>query len=105
MLTGSLDRSVDVAATLELRGYGLDARPTSRKARRRPGELALALSGLAIAAVALWAGLSDVGGLEAYPTVAMDLDARTILFALSLPVLALAPFLLPSARSNEAGHG
>ena len=96
LIAGSLDRSVDVAATLELRGYGLDP-PRARRARqrRRPGEVSLALAGLGLAALALAAGLGGVGGFDAYPTIALDLDPLTLGFAVALPLLALAPFCAP----------
>ena len=38
LVAGSLDRSVDIAATLELRGYGLGIRSRLPRHRREPGE-------------------------------------------------------------------
>ncbi len=40
LLAGSLDRAVDVAATLELRGYGLDAPRAEPAPRARPATTA-----------------------------------------------------------------
>ena len=95
LIAGSLDRSVDVAATLELRGYGLGSRFARERPRRMPGELALALSGAGLLAATLAAALARAGGFEAYPAVAIELDAATVAFALAIPLLAALPFLTP----------
>lgn len=101
LVAGSLDRSVDVAATLELRGYGL---PVSRRRERRPlaaGERLLLAAGAMLAVAALAAGLSGAGGFEAYPVVELAIDPPTLAFAASLPILAAWPFLL--AGGGAAG--
>ncbi len=95
LIAGSLDRAVDVAATLELRGYGLPVRAATVRHARRPGELALALAGTAMAGVALAAGLTGVGAFSAYPVVSVDLDPAMLAFAAAIPLLAIAPFLTP----------
>jgi energy-coupling factor transport system permease protein len=98
LIAGSLDRSVDVAATLELRGYGLGGRLRGERQPRRPGEVALAAAGIALALAALLAAASGAGGFEAYPTIALDLDPATAAFALSLPLLAAVPFAAQGRR-------
>lgn len=102
LLAGALDRSVDVAATLELRGYGLGARPRMPRHRRRPGELPLLVCGLSALALLAAAILGGAVGFDAYPRVSIDAGAAT--FALSLALLALtaAPFGLETLRRRPA---
>ena len=93
VIAGSLDRSLDVAATLEVRGYGSGGRPLRqpRPASRHDVHFALAALGTLAAAV-----LTRAGGLarfEVYPLLHLTLGAGALLSALALPALALAPFL------------
>lgn len=93
LVAGSLDRAVDVAAALELRGY---ARGVPRRAGRRQSSRhgwRFAAAGALIAALGVTARLVGVGGFEAYPTVAIDLDPGTVGLAAALPVLAAAPYI------------
>ena len=91
LVAGALDRSVDIAATLELRGYGLGT-PTRVRPRRAPGEPLLVLAGLLIAVAAIVAASAGVGGIETYPVLAGGFETGTLVFALSLPLLAALPF-------------
>jgi energy-coupling factor transport system permease protein len=93
LIAGSLDRSVDVAATLELRGYGLGVRPPRSRSRLTGDERRLALAGAGLALAAVVAALVGAGDFEAYPRVVIDLDPGTVAFALALPLLAATPFL------------
>jgi energy-coupling factor transport system permease protein len=92
LVAGSLDRAVDVAATLELRGYGSGA-PRSVGSWRRPrrwGRFAAAAACVTAAgALALIAG---AGASESYPVVEVDAGAGTVALALALPVAASLPF-------------
>ena len=96
LLTGSLDRAVDVAATLELRGYGLGA-PSARRARTRsrhdPRFYAVG-AGVLLVAIALKASGGD--GFHAYPTVQMSAASLT----LGLSGLLLLSGLAPTVRSH-----
>ena len=92
LVAGSLDRAVDAAATLELRGYERDA--PRRMGPRRPSRhdpVLLAVAGFVIAA-ALAGRLAGAGGFDAYPTVSLDAGPAVLLLAASLPVAALVPF-------------
>jgi energy-coupling factor transport system permease protein len=91
LVEGSLDRSVDVAATLELRGHSLPGRsqPSPRRSAPAPG-LVLATLALVVAAVAALA--AGAGSFDAFPTIEMDVSAATLAFCAVLPLLALAPF-------------
>lgn len=100
LVAGSLDRAVDVAATLELRGYALPGRPAGVAVRRSRHDRRFVAAGLAIAVGSGAAKLAGVGGFDPYPEVTMDTDAATLLLAFALPVVALAPFVRP--RSHGA---
>lgn len=95
LVAGSLDRAVDVAATLELRGYGGEAGRPERAVRRSRYDRAFLAVGLAIAGGSAAARLLGAGEFEAYPTLALDAGPATLALACALPVLALAPFLRP----------
>ena len=97
LVAGSLDRAVDVAATLELRGYARGA--PGRSGARTPGRHSayFGVAGLAICATALLAALGGVGGAEMYPGVQIDADGATLALAAAIPLLAAAPLAL--ARS------
>lgn len=90
LLAGSLDRAVDVAATLELRGYSLDARPRNRRARSRHDRrfyvTAAVVLAAAIAGKAL--GADDFG---TYPTIEVGLEPATLLVAAIVALSGLAP--------------
>jgi energy-coupling factor transport system permease protein len=93
LLAGSLDRAVDIAATLELRGYarGVPRRGARRRSSRHSWRFATA--GVAIAIVAGAARLAGAGDFEPYPTVSIDTDPVTLALAAALPLLAAAPYI------------
>jgi energy-coupling factor transport system permease protein len=98
LVAGSLDRAVDVAATLELRGFAhgppraVGSRPTGRGSPR------FAVAGVALAGAALAARIAGVGEMDPYPTVTIDADAGTIAFAALIPLLAALPFATQPSR-------
>ncbi len=92
ILSSSLDRAMDVAATLELRGFA-----EGRRAQRRPipwsrHDLAFATSALAVAALALAARLAGFAAFEAYPEIKAAAAGETAALALVLALAILAPF-------------
>ena len=93
LVAGALDRSVDVAATLELRGYARGAPRSPGHSRRSRHSLAFAACGLAIAGGALAARAAGFGGFDAYPTISIDSDATTLALAGAIPALAAIPFV------------
>jgi energy-coupling factor transport system permease protein len=89
---GSLDRAMDVAATLELRGFA-----TGRRAPRleRPWsrhDIAFLASAFAIPAIALVGRLGGELRFDAYPEVHGPLGAGTIGLCLALFTAVLLPF-------------
>ena len=101
LIAGSLDRSVDIAATLELRGYGLGIRSKLPRHVREPGEAGLVAAGLLELALLAAAAATGVGSFDAYPEISMDTGPATLLLALSLPAIALAPFLPDAIRRRR----
>lgn len=92
LVAGSLDRAVDAAATLELRGYERDAprAPGPRVPSRHDPILLATAFGVIAAAIA--GRLVGVGGFDAYPTLALDAGPATVALAAALPLAALVPF-------------
>jgi len=90
---GALDRAIDVAATLEVRGYGAAPRAMSRS--RVPWsrhDLAFAAATLALVALLAGARLAGVAGFEAYPLLHVDAGAAEAALCAALVAVALAPF-------------
>jgi energy-coupling factor transport system permease protein len=91
--SGALDRALDVAAALELRGYG-----ARRPAGARGGtpwsrhDLAFAAAALAIAGLTVAALAAGWAGFEAYPKLAAAPPAEAGGFAAAVALCALAPF-------------
>lgn len=102
LLAGSLDRAVDVAATLELRGYGLEVEPSQAHAPPVREGRRLVAAGLSIAAVGIGTALAGVGSFDAYPTVSVSLGPGALLLAIAIPLLAAAPLLAATQRSSRS---
>jgi energy-coupling factor transport system permease protein len=90
---GALDRATDVAATLEVRGFGSGVRPPRLRRPVSRHDLAFGASAAAIAALAVVAGLGGWEGFEAYPRTAAPVDGELLALAAVLAACALAPFL------------
>ncbi len=92
---GALDRATDVAAALEVRGYGAARRPP-RSDRREPWsrhDRAFGAAALAVALLAVGGRIGGVAGFEVYPSLATSWDVVTALFCVALIVVPLLPFL------------
>ena len=85
---GALDRAVDVAATLEVRGYGVARRPARVRRPWSRHDLAFAASAVALVAVAAVAPVT----FQAYPSFAAPVDAGTLATCGALALCALLPF-------------
>ena len=113
LLAGSLDRAVDVAATLELRGYALEASQAGSREERRARASAGRVSdrsrfdsrffavGTAVLLAAIAAKVAGADGFATYPRVEIGASAETI--AISLVVLAagFAPLRRKPRRSTQ----
>ncbi len=90
----SLDRSMDVAATLELRGFAAGPR-TGGRAPHRPfsrHDRAFALSAACVFALALLGRLAGAAPFDPYPLLRMPVSGATFALCLALPVAAMLPF-------------
>ena len=99
LAAGALERAVDLAAAMEVRGFA--AARGRRRARVRTAwsvhDVAFFGAALTIALVALAGVLGGVARFDPYPTLQADFDLATMVFALSTVGLALLPFWI-SAR-------
>lgn len=89
----SLDRSMDVAATLELRGFAAGGRRGVR-APRRPfsrHDRAFAISAASVLVLALLGRLAGFAPFDAYPLVSMPLSGSTVVLCAALPAVVLLP--------------
>jgi energy-coupling factor transport system permease protein len=91
--TGALDRAIDVAATLEVRGYA--GRPPARGRREPVGRHDLAFGAAAAALVALLvaAKAAGIATFAAYPTLSAPVGPAELVLAAALLATALLPFL------------
>jgi energy-coupling factor transport system permease protein len=99
LVEGSLDRAVDVAATLELRGHSLGIRPQNRRERSRD-DLPLYLSGAAILLAAVAARIAGAGAFDTYPRISMETGLLTLALCAALIGLAAVPFAVRRWRSR-----
>ena len=101
-LAGALDRSVDVAAALEVRGYGDARRPPRVRTPWSRQDVRVAMATALIAALTVGVGLMEGGGFVAYPRIEMDTGAPFVALTLGVIVLALAPVTGTQARMGVA---
>jgi energy-coupling factor transport system permease protein len=93
VVAGSLDRAMDVAATLEVRGFA-----TARRAPRlrRPfsrHDIAFLASATAVLGLGLLGRLSAAASFDAYPEVHARLDVATLMLCGAVMAAALLPFI------------
>jgi energy-coupling factor transport system permease protein len=99
LVEGSLDRAVDVAATLELRGHSLGVRPQRRR-ERSLDDAPLYATAAALLLVAAIARIAGAGAFETYPRIEIAAEAITIGLSVTLIVIAAVPFGLRRWRSR-----
>jgi energy-coupling factor transport system permease protein len=90
--TGALDRATDVAATLEVRGFGTGRRPPRMPRPWSRHDLAFAASTVALLAIALGSLVGLFGAFEAYPRLEVPVTAATLIAIAALFACALLPF-------------
>lgn len=101
-ITRALDRAVDVAASLEVRGYAGARRPRreSRPWSRHDLRVAAVAAFVAVAAVA--GKLAGAGGVQPYPTLEIAAGAPELALAAALMTAGVAPFAGAGARLGVA---
>lgn len=89
---GALERAMDVAATLEVRGFGAGRRPPAARRPLSRHDLAFLASALGLIAVAVAGPLSGVLRFDAYPRLDAAGGTGPFVLAVAAVVTALAPF-------------
>jgi energy-coupling factor transport system permease protein len=103
LLAGSLDRAVDVAATLELRGYSLDApRVRHHRARSRYDRRFYSVAAVVLA-TAIAGKLLGADDFQTYPSIQIGFGPATIAVAAIVALSGLAP-LRRVPRRRPAWH-
>ena len=100
--TGVLDRALDVAAALEVRGYGAARRPPAYRGgvgSYSRHDVAFVAAALVVVAVSIVARVSSVAAFSAYPVLSVAAGPGALVLAAGLVVAALAPF------ANRRGLG
>jgi energy-coupling factor transport system permease protein len=101
LLAGSLDRSVDVAATLELRGYGLSGERPGREAYRSRYDRRFWLAAAALTSFAVVSLLAGAGGFDSYPRLQVDTDPLTLALASVCLLAGLVPMRRHALRRRR----
>jgi energy-coupling factor transport system permease protein len=91
LLAGSLDRAVDVAATVELRGYGLDAPRVRERRPRSRFDARFYAVGLTLLVLAAAFAILGAGGFDAYPSIEVAAGPATLALSLLVALCGLAP--------------
>lgn len=89
---GVLDRALDAAAALEVRGYGAARRPPRTPAPYSRHDIAFIASAVAVLGLAIAAKVGGLAPFAAYPALRAPLTAGEIALAAALLASALLPF-------------
>jgi energy-coupling factor transport system permease protein len=89
---GVLDRALDVAAALEVRGYGAARRPPRMRAPWSRHDLEFSASAAAVLTIALAARLAGLVPFQAYPSLHAPVGTGELAVAAALLGCALLPF-------------
>lgn len=90
---GALDRALDVAASLEVRGYGAAHRPPRVRTPWSRHDQAFLSAALAIAVLAVAVRVAGTAAFDAYPELRGSWSAAMWAAAAAILVLPLLPFL------------
>jgi energy-coupling factor transport system permease protein len=98
----ALDRAVDVAAALELRGYGSAGRPARVTRTWSRHDLRVATAAALIATTVIAFRIAGVGAFEPYPSPTMTFDPADLALAFALIAGGALPFAGAGARLGVA---
>ena len=101
-LASALDRAVDVAAALEVRGYSLGGRPARRSRPWSRHDRRVAGAALVIAAAAVGGAIAGVGSVEPYPSLQLETGPVEVALSAVVLVAAVSPFAGRAARMGVA---
>lgn len=99
---GSLERAVDVAAALEVRGYASARRPARTRSPLTRHDLRLAAAAVALIFAVVGGRLAGIGHFTPYPTLGGTLGPSEWVLAGATVALAFAPF---AGRRGRLGVG
>ena len=95
---GALERSVELAAALEVRGYGgLGRFPASREPWS-VDDLGFASSAAALTLACSAAAVAGLASFEPYPLIRIDVGPPDLAFAVALPFLSMIGFAVGKRR-------
>jgi energy-coupling factor transport system permease protein len=101
-LAGALERAVDVAAALEVRGYSSAGRPRPERRPWSRHDLRAAAAAAVVAVAAIGGRLAGAGALEKYPRLELSLGPPELGLAAALLACAALPFAGRAARLGVA---
>ena len=101
-ITRTLDRAVDVAASLEVRGYAGARRPARERVPLSRHDVRVGIAAVLLASGAVAGRLLGLGRVDAYPSVEVASGAGELLLAGAFLVGGMAPFLGARARLGVA---
>jgi energy-coupling factor transport system permease protein len=101
-LAGALDRAVDVAAALEVRGYSLGGRTARRSRPWSRHDWRVAGAAVMIASVAIAGALLGLGSVEPYPSLEIETGGIEVVMSAAILLAALSPFAGRGARMGVA---
>ncbi|MEA2365151.1 MAG: energy-coupling factor transport system permease protein [Thermoleophilaceae bacterium] len=101
-LASTLDRAVDVAAALEVRGYSLGGRTAHRARPWSRHDWRVAAAAVVMAAGALAGAIAGVGTVEPYPSLQIETGPAELALSAGLLLVALSPFAGRAARMGVA---
>ena len=90
--SGVLDRALDTAAALEVRGYGVARRAPRRRVPYSRHDVAFLAAAAGVAALAIVARVGGLVPFAAYPALRAPGGGAVAAVAAALPALALLPF-------------
>jgi energy-coupling factor transport system permease protein len=90
--SGVLDRALDVAAALEVRGYGSVRRPPRVRRPYSRHDVAFGAAAVAVPALAIATRAAGLASFHAYPSLRVDAGPQTLVVSAALVVCALLPF-------------
>jgi len=97
-VAGALDRAMDVAAALEVRGYALAGRAPRRPRAWSRHDMRVATAAAAIAVASVAGAIAGVGHVETYPSVEMSFGPAELALCAGLLAFAASPFVGRAAR-------
>jgi len=103
VLSNSLERAVEVAAALEVRGYGAAVRPARRERSWSRHDVTVLAAACSVVLVAFAGKLTGAGAFDAYPRLELAAGVPELVLCAGLLAAALLPFAGRSARMGVGG--